>query len=494
MVGFAGFFYFLLIFISLVLVLRFLSKTSLLQIFIKSWQSLIDRFHVYQFYKIPQFNGHFQENQLYRKISLYLNSLPSIEDSDFTNLFSGSKSNDIFFQHDANHSVVHDSFFRAKVSWTNQKSSQPDGIRSFVLKINKSDKRRVFRQYFQHILTVADEVEQRNKEIKLYMNLSTENERWRSVPFTHPATFDTVVMDAELKNKVRSDLENFLKSKQYYHRLGRVWKRSFLLYGPSGTGKTSFIAAMARFLSYDVYDIDMSKVYDDSDLKMLLLQTTSKSLIVVEDLDRFLMDKSTAVSLSGLLNFMDGIVSSCGEERVLVFTMNGKDQVDQLVMRPGRVDVHIQFPLCDFSAFKSLASTYLGVKEHKLFPQVEEIFQSGGSLSPAEIGEIMISNRSSPSRALKSVISALQTNAESVKGVNKVAQALTNSSSGRSVDESGEPGAVFCRESVHTVREFRKLYGLLRLGSRRKEEPLDSSSADKDALNPQFTALADLFV
>ncbi|KAI5347251.1 PREDICTED: AAA-ATPase [Prunus dulcis] len=480
MVGFAGFFYFLLIFISLVLVLRFLSKTSLLQIFIKSWQSLIDRFHVYQFYKIPQFNGHFQENQLYRKISLYLNSLPSIEDSDFTNLFSGSKSNDIFFQHDANHSVVHDTFFSAKVSWTNQKSSQPDGIRSFVLKINKSDKRRVFRQYFQHILTVADEVEQRNKEIKLYMNLSTENERWRSVPFTHPATFDTVVMDAELKNKVRSDLENFLKSKQYYHRLGRVWKRSFLLYGPSGTGKTSFIAAMARFLSYDVYDIDMSKVYDDSDLKMLLLQTTSKSLIVVEDLDRFLMDKSTSVSLSGLLNFMDGIVSSCGEERVLVFTMNGKDQVDQLVMRPGRVDVHIQFPLCDFSAFKSLASTYLGVKEHKLFPQVEEIFQSGGSLSPAEIGEIMISNRSSPSRALKSVISALQTNAESVKGVNKVAQALTNSSSGRSVDESGEPGAVFCRESVHTVREFRKLYGLLRLGSRRKEEPLDSSSADKD--------------
>ncbi|XP_008234685.1 PREDICTED: AAA-ATPase At2g46620-like [Prunus mume] len=480
MVGFAGFFYFLLIFISLVLVLRFLSKTSLLQIFIKSWQSLIDRFHVYQFYKIPQFNEHFQENQLYRKISLYLNSLPSIEDSDFTNLFSGSKSNDIFFQHDANHSVVHDTFFRAKVSWTNQKSSQPNGIRSFVLKINKSDKRRVFRQYFQHILTVADEVEQRNKEIKLYMNLSTENERWRSVPFTHPATFDTVVMDAELKNKVRSDLENFLKSKQYYHRLGRVWKRSFLLYGPSGTGKTSFIAAMARFLSYDVYDIDMSKVYDDSDLKMLLLQTTSKSLIVVEDLDRFLMDKSTAVSLSGLLNFMDGIVSSCGEERVLVFTMNGKDQVDQLVMRPGRVDVHIQFPLCDFSAFKSLASTYLGVKEHKLFPQVEEIFQSGGSLSPAEIGEIMISNRSSPSRALKSVISALQTNAESVKGVNKVAQALTNSSSGRSVDESGEPGAVFCRESVHTVREFRKLYGLLRLGSRRKEEPLDSSSADKD--------------
>ncbi|CAN6705979.1 unnamed protein product [Malus baccata var. baccata] len=476
--GFMAFFYFLLFAISLVLVLRFVSKTSLVHKFTKLWQSLADRFRVYQFYKIPQFNEHFQENRLYRKISVYLDSLPSIEDSDFTNLFTGVKSNDIFFQHDAANSAVHDTFLSAKLSWTNEKS-QSDGIRSFVLKINRSDKRRVFRQYFQHILTVADEIEQRNREIKLYMNLSSENERWRSVPFTHPATFDTVVMDAELKNKIRSDLENFSKSKQYYHRLGRVWKRSFLLYGPSGTGKTSFVAAMARFLSYDVYDVDMSKVADDSDLKMLLLQTTPKSLIVVEDLDRFLTEKSTAVSLSGLLNFMDGIVSSCGEERVLVFTMNGKDQVDQLVLRPGRIDVHIHFPLCDFSAFKSLASTYLGLKEHKLFPQVEEIFHGGASLSPAEIGEIMISNRSSPSRALKSVISALQTNVDSKKGANKAAQVLTNSSSGRSVDESGEPGGVFCRESVHTVREFKKLYGLFRMGSRRKEEsPLDSTSAE----------------
>ncbi|KAM1676756.1 hypothetical protein FF1_042124 [Malus domestica] len=476
--GFMAFFYFLLFAISLVLVLRFVSKTSLVHKFTKLWQSLADRFRVYQFYKIPQFNEHFQENRLYRKISVYLDSLPSIEDSDFTNLFTGVKSNDIFFQHDAANSAVHDTFLSAKLSWTNEKS-QSDGIRSFVLKINRSDKRRVFRQYFQHILTVADEIEQRNREIKLYMNLSSENERWRSVPFTHPATFDTVVMDAELKNKIRSDLENFSKSKQYYHRLGRVWKRSFLLYGPSGTGKTSFVAAMARFLSYDVYDVDMSKVADDSDLKMLLLQTTPKSLIVVEDLDRFLTEKSTAVSLSGLLNFMDGIVSSCGEERVLVFTMNGKDQVDQLVLRPGRIDVHIHFPLCDFSAFKSLASTYLGLKEHKLFPQVEEIFHGGASLSPAEIGELMISNRSSPSRALKSVISALQTNVDGKKGANKAAQALTNSSSGRSVDESGEPGGVFCRESVHTVREFKKLYGLFRMGSRRKEEsPLDSSSAE----------------
>ena len=228
---------------------------------------------------------------------------------------------------------------------------------------------------------------------------------------------------------------------------------------------------MAKILYFDVYDIDLSKVSGDSDLKMLLLQTTSRSMIVVEDLDRFLMEKSRDVSLSGILNFMDGIISCCCEERVMVFTMDSKDKVDQAVLRPGRIDVHIQFPLCDFSAFKSLANSYLGVKEHKLFPQVEEIFQEGASLSPAEIGEIMISNRSSPTRALKSVITALQTKDSNAKR-------LSDSESVRNSDETGDQGNQISRDP--SIRDFRKLYGLLKMGSRRKEEPLDLGSVDKE--------------
>ncbi|KAG6752636.1 hypothetical protein POTOM_042658 [Populus tomentosa] len=437
--------------------------------------------------QVPQFNDLFLENQLYHKVSTYLTSLPAIEDSDLTNLFSGSKANDIILHLDKNQ-VIHDSFLGARVHWSNEKYCEGNGKRTLVLKLRKKDKRMILRPYLQHILSVADQVEQKSKEIKLFMNLEKnpyENGRWRSVPFTHPATMDTMIMDGDLKNKVKADLELFLKSKHYYHRLGHVWKRSYLLYGASGTGKSSFIAAMARFLNFDVYDINISKVSGDSDLKMLLLQTTSRSMIVIEDFDRFLTEKSRDVSLSGVLNFMDGIVSCCGEERVMVFTMNCKDQIDQAVLRPGRVDVHIQFPLCNFSAFKSLANNYLGVKEHKLFSQVEEILQYGGSsLSPTEIGEIMISNRNSPTRALKSVISALQsqTNSGDLRGPSKVGQRMTGSRSARSSrDETGETGGVFSQESsVHAVREFKTLYGLWRMGSRRKESMDLSSSAEKE--------------
>ncbi|KAE7999319.1 hypothetical protein FH972_003763 [Carpinus fangiana] len=464
----------------LVIIRVLLFKTGLIYIVKKWWRWIEDCFHVNQFLKVPEYNESMQENQLYKKVSLYLNSLSTLEDSDFTNLVTGKKPHEIVLCLDPNQ-TVEDNFLGAVVTWTNGDNIEQNGFRSFVLKVRKADKRRILKPYLQHIHTVADEIEQRKqRDLKLYLNIKRPDEdedrnphvlhrrgagnvRWRSVPFTHPSTFDTIAMEDDLKNKVKSDLESFLKAKQYYHRLGRVWKRSFLLYGPSGTGKSSFVAAMANFLSYDVFDIDLSKVMNDSDLNFLLLQTTCKSIIVMEDLDRFLMEKSTAVSLSGMLNFMDGILNSCcAEERIMVFTMNSKDHIDPALLRPGRIDVHIHFPLCDFLAFKTLANSYLGLKDHKLFSQVEEIFQSGSSLSPAEIGELMITNRNSPSRAIKSVITALQTDGDG-RGVGKIGPRLGNSGPRKSVEEAGETGGVFCNETGHTVKEFRKLYGFLRL-------------------------------
>ncbi|XP_002533329.2 AAA-ATPase At2g46620 [Ricinus communis] len=472
-------FFLLLLTAGLLFLLRvLLIKTGLIFLTKKLWRICEEWFHVYQFFKVPEFNESMQDNQLHRKVSVYLNSLSSIEDSDFTNLFTGKKSNEIILRLDPNQ-VIDDYFLGTRISWINEVNS--GATRALVLKIRKSDKRRILRPYLQHIHTVSDELEQK-RELKLYMNNHHQNGRWRFVPFTHPSTFETIAMESDLKTKLKSDLESFLKAKQYYHRLGRVWKRSYLLYGPSGTGKSSFVAAMANFLSYDVYDIDLSKVLDDSHLKLLLLQTTTKSVILVEDLDRFLMDKSTDVSLSGVLNFMDGILNSCcAEERIMVFTMNSKDHIDPAILRPGRIDVHIHFPTCDFSAFKSLANSYLGVKEHKLFPQVEEIFQAGASLSPAEIGELMIANRNSPSRALKSVITALQTEGDCRGSVNIGRRLVESGSKGSFVEvESGENSGIFSRESVNAIKDIRKLYGLLRLRSNRKEQSLDLTMGQKD--------------
>ncbi|KAL0391253.1 UNVERIFIED_CONTAM: AAA-ATPase [Sesamum latifolium] len=79
---------------------------------------------------------------------------------------------------------------------------------------------------------------------------------------------------------------------------------------------------------------------------------------------------------------MDGIFSCCGEERVMVFTMNSKDNVGACLLRPGRIDVHINFPLCDFTAFKSLASSHLGLKDHKIVSASGGDLPNGGDSEP----------------------------------------------------------------------------------------------------------------
>jgi len=78
-----------------------------------------------------------------------------------------------------------------------------------------------------------------------------------------------------------------------------------------------------------------------------------------------------------------------------------------------------------FNFSKALANSYLRLKDHKLFSQVEDIFQSGASLSSAEISKLMIANRNSPSRAIKSVITTLQTNGDR-RGVGKIGSRLGN--------------------------------------------------------------------
>lgn len=112
------------------------------------------------------------------------------------------------------------------------------------------------------------------------------------------------------------------------------------------------------------------------------------------------------MTLSGLLNFIDGLWSCCGDERIVVFTTNHKDRLDPALLRPGRMDMHIHMSYCTFTGFKILASNYLAIKEHKLFGEVEELLKEAQA-TPAEVaGELM--KRNDVEKALHGLIIFLQ--------------------------------------------------------------------------------------
>jgi len=185
-------------------------------------------------------------------------------------------------------------------------------------------------------------------------------------------------------------------------------------------------------MKYNVYDLELTKVKDNSELRTLLIQTTNKSMIVIEDIDCSLdltnrlskppklhsrgdegvMDDAdqtsgSRVTLSGLLNFTDGLWSCCGEERIIVFTTNHKDRLDSALLRSGRMDMHIFLSFSTFPVFKRLAFNYLQIEDHPLFCAVEESMSGGAEMTPADISEILIDHLDDPLRALNAVILAL---------------------------------------------------------------------------------------
>ncbi|KAK0603804.1 hypothetical protein LWI29_008817 [Acer saccharum] len=72
---------------------------------------------------------------------------------------------------------------------------------------------------------------------------------------------------------------------------------------------------------------------------------------------------------------------------------NHKDRIDPALLRPGRMDVHINMSYFTFSGFKFLASNYLEIKDnHPLFGETEGLIQRK-EVTPAEVAEeLMKSN------------------------------------------------------------------------------------------------------
>ncbi|KAK2005331.1 P-loop containing nucleoside triphosphate hydrolase protein [Colletotrichum eremochloae] len=259
---------------------------------------------------------------------------------------------------------------------------------------------------------------------------------WKRTITRDVRPIDTVAMKEELKQMLLGDIRSFLdpKARSWYANRGIPYRRGYLLYGCPGTGKTSLSMSIAGCFGLDIYVLSLAGI-NDMQLSALFAELPQRCVVLLEDVDavgttrsrdtdadesdsgseisRTSSQSSGTLSLSGLLNVLDGVASQ--EGRVLIMTTNHIEHLDDALIRPGRVDKKIEFQLADSDVIRKLFCTVFEQSEEEL-PNAESRDKDKEEVrrlavrfaamipelefSPANILSFLLSNRDSPSKAL----------------------------------------------------------------------------------------------
>ena len=206
---------------------------------------------------------------------------------------------------------------------------------------------------------------------------------WMKVATRPSRPMETVVLDHEQKNRVLVDINEYLhpSTPRWYANRGIPYRRGYLFHGPPGTGKSSLAWAIAGVFGLEIYCISLvDPTLTEEDLGIMFTSLPRRCVVLLEDIDSAGLSKrqeetaekpkpedqaaarigaeitrainsarkdgltnkdNQGISLSGLLNAIDGVASH--EGRVLLMTTNFPEKLDEALIRPGRVDMKVQF-------------------------------------------------------------------------------------------------------------------------------------------------------
>jgi len=151
-------------------------------------------------------------------------------------------------------------------------------------------------------------------------------------------SLDSVFIEGGVKEETVAAIDLFFNSKERYKACGAPWTFGLLLAGPPGTGKTSFLFALASHFGLEVRLIPSG--IDVVEFNSFISESLSRTLIILEDADvsdvSVSREGDSVINLSTLLNNLDGIQSP--EGCIFALTTNHFTKLDPAIVRAGRID------------------------------------------------------------------------------------------------------------------------------------------------------------
>ena len=251
---------------------------------------------------------------------------------------------------------------------------------------------------------------------------------WR--PFGQPRRrrpLNSVVLSEGISSHLLADLKDFLANEKWYQSRGIPYRRGYLLDGPPGGGKSSFVQALASELGYNICVLSLSEGWlTDDRFNHLLNSLPERSFLLLEDIDATgpaRDDKSTEnvggrLSFSGLLNALDGVTSA--EERIIFMTTNHRERLDPALIRPGRVDYHQNIGWADSPQSRQLFLNFFPDHPHLADKFGLAVAEWRGNVSPAAIQGHFIFYKNCPQEAVENVANLFNNNRLVIKNTNTI--------------------------------------------------------------------------
>ena len=279
-------------------------------------------------------------------------------------------------------------------------------------------------------------------------NSKTKKSTQNPLPTTHilytqhkfhtTRSFDNVFF--EQRKKVKNHVEFFLTRKDWYEAKGIPYTLGFMFHGDPGCGKTSTVKAIANTARRHVINIQLSEIKSKAQLRHLFFNdeihvyngTNSERytipiherLYLIEDIDamgdsvlerkwkkpevpkeekkkvgdpwmdREDDDAKEALDLSFLLNLLDGTLEASG--RILCVSSNFPERIDKALIRPGRIDMIVNFKKCNRQIVQEMVSSFYD-KEFDDWTDEPMNYK----WSPAEVNQILFRNFDKPEDAIE---------------------------------------------------------------------------------------------
>ena len=250
-------------------------------------------------------------------------------------------------------------------------------------------------------------------------------------------TFNNVFF--EQREKVCKHVEFFLTRKDWYEKKGIPYTLGFMFHGDPGCGKTSSVKAIANTARRHIINIHLSQiktkaqlthlfynddiyVYDGSKTEKYTIPIHER-LYVIEDIDAMgdavmsrkfkrpepkkeaktpeeawaaahAEEEPEQIDLSFLLNLLDGTLESSG--RIIAISSNYPERIDKALIRPGRIDMIVQFRKCNRQILQEMATSFYDREfDDWTTPELEYVW------TPAEVNQILFRNFDKPEDAIQ---------------------------------------------------------------------------------------------